>query len=151
MTRSLWPLTLCLLFLASGCLRAKFERNNQLHPIAEEDLAGLVPGETSLDECLRVLGAPLWVREERTYGAELAYGWFKHWDWGLTVSVPVAENFSASFNYDEIDEKLRGAVLLFDKEWNLAVVRTGYLRELAARRLQPAFLEPDAFELEGDV
>ena len=141
MTRSAF-VAWCAALLVSSCVQAQFERNNQLRPVVEEDLLQFVPGETKLDDCLAVLGAPLFVRERQTYGAELAYGWFHQTDWGLSVSLPVAENVSASFNYDELDEKLRGVVLLFDEDWTLEVVRTGYLRDLVAREVTPAYLDP---------
>ena len=127
--------------LLTGCIQAQFERDNRLRPIEESELATLQPGESTLDECLDALGAPLFVRERQTYGAELAYGWYKQWDWGLSISIPVTDNASASFDYDEIDAKLRGAVLLFDEDWRLEVVRTGFLRDLVAREVTPAYLD----------
>lgn len=133
-------LALAAALLAGGCLQFQLERDNQLRPVREEHVARLVPGESTLGECLDALGAPLFVRERQTYGAELAYGWFKQWDWGLTVSMPVTDQFSASFNYDEVDAKLRGVVLLFDEDWKLEVVRTGFLRDLVAREVTPAYL-----------
>lgn len=129
--------------LACGCVTAQFERDNRLRPVADEEIGRLVPGEAKLEECLAVLGAPLFVRERQTYGAELAYGWYHQRDWGVRVSVPVSDYTSASFNYDDIDAKLRGAVLLFDEDWKLEVVRTGYLRELVARKVTPAYLDDD--------
>jgi hypothetical protein len=142
-TRASLALALVFGLATSGCLRASFERHYQLHPVAKEQVATLVPGETSLEECLAQLGAPLWVRERQTYGTEIAYGWSKASDWGLSLSLPVTEHSSASFNYDEIDSKLRGVVLLFDEDWRLEVVRAGYLRELVAPEVRPAYIDPD--------
>ena len=53
---------------------------------AQEDMATLLAdvqlGESSVDDCLRLLGAPLWVwetAEDGRPGAVLAYGWYRGW------------------------------------------------------------------------
>jgi hypothetical protein len=133
---------LLLPWLLAGCLSFQLERDNSYSPIDRAEVDGLEPGVTTLDDCLQLFGAPLWVHEHRTLGVELAYGWDKQWDWGLRVSVPVAEHASASMNYDDVDRKVRGLVLLFDQDLKLSVVRTGFLRDIRSRN-EPAYLEPE--------
>jgi hypothetical protein len=87
------------------------------------------------------------VWEHVEYGrpaAALAYGWFDVKDFGFSVSVPVADNYSASYNYDQVDQRMRGLVLFFDEQWTLVSWRTGLLQDLTQEaRRPPAFVEDD--------
>ncbi len=131
------------LFLA-GCVQLRWERESRFEPVVTEALQRLEPGQ-ELALCLELLGAPLWVWEQPTgehFGAVLAYGWYKSRDLGLRVSMPVTEYYSASFDYGDIDERMRGLVLFFDPEWKLQGWRTGLLRDLTREALgPPAYIE----------
>ncbi len=110
--------------------------------------ARLEAGRTQLTDCLADLGAPLWVWEHLEGGrdgAALAYGWFDEEDIGVSVSVPLGEHSSASFDYTTLDTRLHGLVLFFDERWVLTSFRTGLLSDLTneARR-PPTALEEDA-------
>jgi hypothetical protein len=131
---------LLLLPLCAGCLSVTWERESRYSPATSGAIAHLEPGKSGLGECLADLGAPLWVWEHVEAGrpaAALAYGWFDERDFGVRVSVPVTENYSASFDYDQIDERMRGLVLFFDEHWVLTSWRTGLLRDLSREARRP--------------
>ena len=114
-------------------------------PVPAGGLSALEPG-ADLQDCLDVLGAPLWVWErpvEDGIGFAAAYGWFLSQDWGFDVSIPVTEWYSVSFDYGEISEDMQGVVLFFDAEGRLESFREGLLRDLTvgARRPRPALVE----------
>ena len=139
---------LVLLPLCASCVSFTWERESRNSPISQASIARLESGRFGLDECLAELGAPLWVWEDVEDGrpaAALAYGWFDERDFGLRVSVPVTENTSASFDYDQIDSRMKGVVLFFDEDWRLTHLRKGLLRDLTReQRRRPASLEEDA-------
>jgi hypothetical protein len=134
--------------LLAGCVTFSFDRDLRFTPLAEDSLAGLQPGQARLDQCLERLGAPLYVWEYKGDGMALAYGWNKEKSWNVTVSVPVTQYYSASASYSDDTANLRGAVLLFDRDLKLEMVRRGFLRSLRAeteaRRPAPVQLEEDA-------
>ena len=72
----------------------------------------------------------------------LAYGWFHERALGLGVSVPVSEYGSVSFDYDQLDQRMRGVVLFFDQDWKLTDWRDGLLIDLTStlRRRRPSAL-----------
>jgi len=127
--------------LASACLQFRYQRFSRFEPVDELAAADLVPG-TELADCLTTFGAPLWVWEtldERGCGAALAWGWYDSTDRGAQLSTPVSDRFSASFDWDDLDARMRGLVLFFDPEWKLTTRRLGLLRDLTAdlRRRRP--------------
>jgi len=139
---------LVLLPLCVGCVSLTWERESRHTPVSAASISRLESGRSDLGECLAELGAPLWVWEHVEGGrpaAALAYGWFDERDFGVRVSVPVSDNFSASFDYDQIDQRMKGLVLFFDEGWMLTAWRTGLLRDLTREvRRPPAAVEEDA-------
>ncbi len=139
---------LVLLPLCASCVTFSWERESRHAPVPAAAVARLQANRSGLGDCLAEFGAPLWVWEHVEHGrpaAALAYGWFDEHDFGLRVSVPVSENLSASFDYDQIDQRMRGLVLFFDEDWALTSWRTGLLRDLTQEaRRPPAALEEDA-------
>jgi hypothetical protein len=127
----------------SSCVTFSFDRDLRYVPLSDEAIESLHPGETSFDECLETLGAPLYVWEYKADGAALAYGWHKEKNWNVTVSVPVARGYSASASYTDDASKLRGIVLLFDTNLKLEMVRRGFLKSLREelQRRRPAPVE----------
>jgi hypothetical protein len=138
---------LVLVPLCAGCASFSWQRESRNSPVPPQAIARLDAGKTELGECLAAFGAPLWVWEHVEYGrpaAALAYGWFDVKDFGFSVSVPVADNYSASYNYDQVDQRMRGLVLFFDEQWTLVSWRTGLLQDLTQEaRRPPAFVEDD--------
>ena len=136
------PAAACLLTVLSSCLSVEWSRDRRLEPISDAEIAEIRPGETELDDVLDAFGAPLFVREYKTYGAEVSYGWFSEQGWGFTVSLPVSDSYSLSFDYDQINARMRGLVLLFDDDLQLVSARRGYLRELLGDvNRQPAYID----------
>lgn len=114
-----------------GCVSFQVGRGRLDQPPSEGAVEQLVPGQSTLAQCLEVLGAPTTV--ERTETGEqmtLAWTWNKTASWGIGVSVPV-KNANAQFNYDDADEELPRLQLRFDG--------TGTLRamELPGQELPP--------------
>lgn len=141
--------------LCSGCFRFAWERETRQVPPSKEALADIVAGETTLAHCLDRLGAPLYVWEYKQNGLALAYGWLEVDNKGVSASVSVAHDMSASFSYDDSDARLRGVVLLFDQDLKLELSKSGYLRDLSLEfaRRRPADTStsepPDAAEAEN--
>lgn len=135
---------ICALALCvSSCVGFRWQRDRRYRPLDGQALEMLVPGETELGSVLAAYGAPLVVREFKTFGIELAYGWSDTGNWAVDVSVPVDQNASASFTYNQIGEELAGVVLLFDDDLRLVTVRRGYLRDLLAGDQDRAPSVPD--------
>jgi hypothetical protein len=124
----------------SACVTFKWEREMRDVAHANDAIDALHPGEATLSQCLEELGAPLYVWEYKRDGMALAWGWLDNDQKGFTVSVPVAEQLSASFRYDRIDARMRGVVLLFGEDLTLELAQRGYLRDLslAYQRRRPA-------------
>ncbi len=128
--------------LLASCVSVEWRREHGFERPPSQALAALAPEEARLDECLELLGAPLLVWEE-PHGAALAWGWLEGESWGGSVSLPLADVYSASFSGRDIDRDMRGLVLIFDRDWTLRLVRRGRLRELATyERRRPAYVEP---------
>jgi hypothetical protein len=140
-------LALCALVLcASSCIGFRWQRDRRYMPLDGQALELLVPGETAFASVLAAYGAPLVVREFKTFGVELASGWSDTDDWTVDVSIPVDQNASASVNFNQIGAELFGVVLLFDEDLLLVTVRRGYLRELLAGDQGRAPSVPDDVE-----
>ncbi len=110
-----------------GCLTATLDRERVLHePVG---VYALSAGESNLNDCLGILGAPLVVRENGE-GAWMAWGWAERGGWSLTLSVPLTDSQSISLQYGRRLQGLEGAVLFFDHDWKLVAKRRGYLSEI---------------------
>jgi hypothetical protein len=139
---------LALVPLCAGCVSFNWQRESRNSPVPPEAIARLDAGKTELGECLTLFGAPLWLWESVEHGqpaAVLAYGWFDERDLGFGVSVPLTDYYSASYNFDRIDQRMKGLVLFFDESWTLTSWRTGLLHDLTQEaRRPPAALEEDS-------
>jgi len=137
-------LTLALaLALAPACLSAEWTRESRQSPPSALARQTLSPGSTALSDALELLGAPLDVYEYRQTGLALAYGWYRSDAKGLRVSVPIYERASASVDYSDNREGLKGLLLLFDEHLRLVSIREGWLADLTAglERQSPALLD----------
>ena len=129
--------------LLSSCVSFTWYRTHRDEPSPKNAISALVPGKSTLAECLEALGAPLYLWEYKGDGAALAWGWNDlHWK-GITLSIPVYEQTSMSASYDYGAERMKGAVLLFDHDLVLESVRKGWLRDLEREmgRRRPAVVE----------
>jgi len=116
---------------ASSCVQLGLSRDTQLEPVSAQQLAALRPGEADLREALERLGPPLLAWELPDHGVALAWGWSRTGGWQVMVSIPITDQGGAlSADYASEDSNLRGAVLFFDRDWQLTTVRQGRLREL---------------------
>jgi hypothetical protein len=113
----------------SSCFSVQWERRHSERPIRAEELVELRPGESHLEDALRLLGAPLDVSEDGTGGAILAWGWSRSGALGFGVSVPLGD-WSASLDYDRGQASLEGVLLFFDADWRLTGSSRGRLTEL---------------------
>ena len=86
---------------------------------------------------------PVAARKCRGDAIALAYAGYRDAGWGLGASVQIARGVSASFDYGELAGRSKGFVLLFDEQWRLEGVRSGYLRDLRGPIQRPM---PQAME-----
>jgi hypothetical protein len=123
-------LALAVLPLLSGCVSFTYERHLTYEPVALEAIGELEIGTSDIGDVLEHLGAPLYVWEGVNDAVVFAYGSSNQREVGFTISVPLLEQANASFNYDDVSEKLKGYVLVFEPDLTLKIVRAGLLGEL---------------------
>lgn len=125
---------------STSCLTGGLYRSQAFEPVAPATLAALKPGESTLDDALHTLGAPLFVWESQAGGAALAWGWRDLKRWGFSISLPLDRGESASFSYDSLARDLPGAVLFFDAQDVLVEAREGRLSDIEREtiRARPA-------------
>ncbi len=140
-----------LLLVNTGCLRLSLEREKLGRPLAQELHHELLVEEVDLHDCLTALGAPVYVWEVNGGEYGLAYGWNRDLAWSFNISVPLTRGASASFDFESLDQRLNGVVLIFDAQDRLLHKRTGFLSEILteAQRRRPALLPPSS-ESEDD-
>lgn len=81
---------------------------------------GLQPGESTLTDCLALLGAPVAVElDERGDGRVLTWEWEHVHGWGFFVSVPLSDLVAASLDYDRMGRDPTRLRLIFDENWVL--------------------------------
>lgn len=133
-----------LAFACASCISLRWDRTTVNVPPKHGVVAELAPGKTSLDDALRVLGAPIYVWEYKGDGMALAWGWSKDVARGIRLSVPIDRGQSASASYADLAQHLRGVVLLFDEHLVLEQVKKGVLNEIreGLDRRRPAAIEP---------
>ncbi|MBL8861594.1 MAG: hypothetical protein JNK02_06235 [Planctomycetes bacterium] len=137
--------------LLSGCVAVAYRREIREVPPEPARVEAFEPGATHLGAVIDALGAPLYVWEGAAGGVVLAYGGLRTREWGVEVSIPLGDQGSASFAYDDAAARTRGHVLVFDPELRLALVRAGNLADLRQEfaRRRPAALEEDVAEAAG--
>lgn len=122
---------LALSAFTSGCVQVRFERDTRMEPLPEGALATLSPGATKLEDVLRRLGPPLFAWELPQQGSALAWGWFHSGGWQVKISVPTGSKvLSPYIDYGNEVERMRGAVLFFDRDLKLVSMREGSIRDL---------------------
>lgn len=133
-----------LLLTSTSCVQLAWERHELNTKVEQGQEEALVKGVATLGDCLEELGAPLlaWELSETRYA--IAYGWDHQREYGISVSIPVADSGgSASFDYDDVASKLHGVVFLFDEHDVLQGKRRGFLRDLAPddKRTRPVYMD----------
>lgn len=125
----------------TGCVRLHYFRISHFEPTSDFVLRQLEDSHAELQTCLDALGAPLIVAELPD-GIAIAYGWQDRGNWGVDVSYAFERFLSVRFNYKEIEESLRGVVLLFGNDLHLKTIRRGPLADLTRQfRRRPAAVE----------
>lgn len=133
---------------STGCISLQWSRSSLHQPIDESRTAHFEIGRSSMSDALEGLGAPLYVWELPRGNAALAWGWFNSRDLSVQVSAPTDSPADPSFQYSQIDNRLRGYVLVFDERDELVFVKRGYLAEIADElRRRPSFDPRRAEEL----
>jgi len=130
--------------LGGGCLSVTWRREHRFQRPPRGSLAKLEPGTSDLADCLALLGAPLFVYETPD-GFAIAYGGLATTDRGASATLPLSRSVDASFSMRDVDRRLRGAVLFFDEDYRLMIVRRGLLRRLPPgdRRERPRLVGDD--------
>ena len=78
------------LFLLCSCLSLRYIRENKNKPPPKDSLALLLPGKSTLADCLSQLGAPTLVQKEREGGGpHLLYVWSSESSWSIGLSFPL--------------------------------------------------------------
>lgn len=129
-----------LALLSSSCLNYTYARVVAFRPPKQVAVESLVVGRSQLPECLERLGAPLIVQEYQA-GCAMAWGWFEAEDWNVSISAPIGDD-SGSVSFRSVDGRMRGLLLIFDEDWTLLTLRSGFLRELgeSLERRRPVLL-----------
>lgn len=142
MQRALAPLVLWCCASLPSCVSLSWERKLSETPLDKERVEALALNTSTLQQCLASLGAPLHVWELANGQFALAYGWRNNRELGIGVSLPVTQDQTANFDYDEITLHTRGYVLFFDDQLRLIERRAGMLNEIApGTRRRPSFEE----------
>ena len=143
---------LLLAFGASSCLNISWTRSTLHQPVPDGVEEAFVVDESTMGDALARLGAPIYVWELPRGHAALAWGWYGSRDLGVQVSLPTESFVDPSFQYSQVDNRLRGYVLVFDDAGGLVYVRKGYLAVLADQLRRPMFVpdeERDAARRDG--
>jgi len=132
---------LALLLPLLSCVSGSYIRFRADEPLSAEAIERLQPGVTTLEDGLRSLGAPTHVFEYRDSGMALLWSWLDTEDWGVSVSAPISDQVSASFDMDQTDDRRQGCMLWFGPDLVLERWRLGRIGELVATRARPSAVE----------
>lgn len=116
--------TLALAALLPGCVSAEFTKLRLDQPPAEEAVARVRTG-MSLQDCLDLLGAPDSVqRDEDDRLTVLGWQWYEGSGWGISVSVPLSDQASASLDYARDRAQVKRIQILFDSGLEVVEIST---------------------------
>lgn len=133
---------ICTSFPLCSCLSGNLGRTEHYELVPPHSSASWVAGQTTLQDCLSQLGAPIDVWESPTGGSVMAWYGSDISGWSLTMSVPVGQALSASASYSDIQDVDRGVVLFFDPGWVLTTWSEGEIAELVREgRRRPSVVE----------
>ncbi len=132
----------CFLLLPA-CFSARYTRVDRGGPLEQAQLDELKVGESSMQQCVDVLGAPLVVREHND-GADLIWGWERNSGFMVSATIPLGDARSANAAYGQRSVGATGWTLRFDSGWNLISKHQGRLTELLALSSPPPKLLEEA-------
>jgi hypothetical protein len=134
--------------ISSACISLEWSRSSLHQPIDDARTTHFAIGSSTLGNALDDLGAPLYVWQLPRDHVALAWGWFNSRDLSVQLSLPTDSPADPSFEYSQIDNRLRGYVFVFDHSDSLVFVKRGYLAEIADElRRRPSFDVERAQEL----
>jgi hypothetical protein len=117
-TAAAWALVLAALLPACAGLNFQHVRSGTAPDVRGS--RGLKPGESTLTDCLALLGAPVAVeRDQNAGGRVLTWEWEHVHGWGFFVSVPLSDLVAASIDYDRMGRDPDRLRLIFDDNWVL--------------------------------
>jgi hypothetical protein len=123
----------------TSCVTFNYVRFRTNEPIPPTTLAELIPGLSSLGDCLSMLGAPEIVWPSEAGKINIAYATIDAVDWGLSVNYSFDRFVSTGIEIDATDQRIAAVALLFDENLLLFSIRRGFLRDLKG---EPAERDP---------
>jgi len=115
-----------LLLLSSSCAGFSYHHRRVEQPPLERNLAGVVVGQSDLQQCLDLLGAPNEIfHDEQGEDLELRWTWAETSGWGFFLSLPISRNFSPSLNWGTQGEQPQYLRLFFDQSGSLTRLSRG--------------------------
>jgi hypothetical protein len=136
---------LVLCFASAGCLSYRYERDLAFEPVVQTAVDSLTIESSDLGEALSKLGAPIYVWEGKDGSTLIAYGYQHERTFGFRVTAPLFRAANPYFDYGDAARRLRGYVLMFDRDFKLKLVRYGLLHDLGV----PSRTRPSVSEEEG--
>ena len=108
-----------LLLASTSCASINFSHVRVDTAPEKAAVAQAVAGQTDLEKCLNLLGAPTSVEPSET-GQRfiLTWNWLEQEDWGFSLSIPLGDQ-SASFNWKDSESQPQFVRLFFDANWRL--------------------------------
>jgi hypothetical protein len=130
---------------AASCVSYRYERDLAFEPVSQAAVDSLTIDTSDLSETLSKLGAPIYVWEGRDGATLLAYGYEHDRTYGFRVTAPIFRVGNPYFDFGDAARRLRGYVLVFDRNLKLKLVRSGLLRDLGVpRKTRPSVPEEEA-------
>jgi hypothetical protein len=115
---SLTPLLL--LALTASCASGSLTQVRWQQPPDDVAVEQLQPG-MDLQQCLDLLGAPYAVGQDDDENGRryLTWEWLQQNGWNLSLSVPLSDQASASYQYTRNKNQIKHLQLIFDPSWKL--------------------------------
>ncbi len=124
------PVLLLILLLLPGCLSVNWVRQHKEEPPPSAVVQTLRAGRSTLDQCLRLLGAPLLVQRGPGRSTELLWASTDQGGWGFSISFNIFRFANPSFSYQGSDGAAEALRLRFDSKWRLVEKSRGSLASL---------------------
>lgn len=126
MQRHLMGLLACLSL--PSCLTAEFSTVRASMPPAQGSIQQIEAG-MDLQSCLDILGAPTSVRRaDDGWRTVMSWEWLVADGFGISFSVPIADQASASADYGSKSQDLQQFRVFFDAEYKVVEISTDGLR-----------------------
>jgi len=118
------------LVLLQGCLSLNWVRSRKNEPPSSFAVQALRLGQSNLDQCLGLLGAPLLVQRGPGKSTELLWASGDFGGWGISISLNLFRFVNPSFSYQGSDETAQALRLRFDPKGVLVQKSQGSLASL---------------------